>query len=145
MEKSKKPKNSFLSLYCVCPVARTAWHSFPKIPKIIFLSLFVSVRPFASCDTYFQAIQKIPKIQFSKYKCINIFKQKCLLRTTWSLILHREIRRSKASPCQVHLQNQIIFSIVFQIVSPKELRNPDFSFWMRIRRTKVNPCRAQKN
>ena len=39
-------------------------------------------------------------------------------------------------------KNQIIF-FVFQI-SCKELHNPDFSFLMRIRRTKVNPCRAQK-
>jgi len=110
-----------------------------------FLSLLMYVRSLASCDTYFQVIQKYQKIQnFQSTKLSTFSSKKSFLRTTWSLILHREIRRSKASPCQVHLQkNQIFFSFVFQI-SFKELRNPDFSFWMRIRRTKVNPCRAQK-
>jgi len=45
--------------------------------KNSFLSLLMSVRSPASCDTYFQVIQKYKKnIKFSKYKNINIFKQK---------------------------------------------------------------------
>jgi len=48
-----------------------------KNTKKCFLSLLVSVRPLASCDKYFQVIQKIQKIYkiSKKYKNINFFKQ----------------------------------------------------------------------
>jgi len=98
------------------------------------------------CDSWFSTVRYVGErsvlVRFTSKKSnhfpnsfSNIF-----LRTTWSLILHCEICRSKASPCQVHLQK---IKSCFQI-SFKELCNPDFSFLMRIRRTKVNPCRAQK-
>jgi len=52
-----------------------------KKTKNNFLFLLVSVRPLASCDTYFQVIQKIPKnTKFLKYKNINIFKQKVFFK-----------------------------------------------------------------
>jgi len=83
MEKSKKPKNSFLFLFVsVWSLAPCDTHF--QNTKNSFLSLLVSVRPLASCDTYFQLIQKYQKnTKFSKYKYINIFKQlHPFLRTT---------------------------------------------------------------
>ena len=54
---------------------------FLKNTKNSFLSPFVSVRPLASCDTYFQLIQNTKNnTKFSKYKNINIFKQRRLFK-----------------------------------------------------------------
>jgi len=76
----KNKKNVLFHFYCICPTARVMWHFLPNNPKNTknnFLSLFVSIRPLASCDTCFQVIQKYKKkYKFSKYKNINIFKQK---------------------------------------------------------------------
>ena len=103
-KKSKKWKMLSFVLLCLSSRPHRVTLIFKNI-KNSFLSLLVFVRPLTSYDTYFQVIQKTPKnTKFSKYK-ISIFSNKKVffLRTTWSLILHREIRRSKAKPCQVHL------------------------------------------
>ena len=143
MQKYRKHKKC--SLYCVCPVVRTVWHLFSKNIKNSFFFSFSVCLTLTSCDTYFQLIQRYQKIKkFSKYKNINIFKWHIFLelRGPW----FSTVRYVGARLVLVRFtsnKNQIIFSIVFQI-SFKELRNLDFSSWMRIRRTKVNPCRVQK-
>jgi len=110
-KKSKKLKMFSFILLCLCTVACTVWHLFSKNTKNNFHSLLVLVLPLASRDTYFQVIKKYKKnINFQKYKNINIFNQKSILRTTWSLLLRCKIRRNKVSPCQVHLQKIKSFS-----------------------------------
>ena len=81
-----------LSLYCVCPVARTVWHLLSKNTKNSFFSLLVSVRPFASCDTYFQVIQKYQKYKiFKSTKKISTFSNKqAFLKNYVTLISHFE-------------------------------------------------------
>jgi len=73
-----KIKNSFLSLSVSVRSPAPCDTYFLKNTKNNFLSLLLSVRPLASYDTYFQVIQKYQKKNtiFSKYKNINIFKQK---------------------------------------------------------------------
>ena len=102
-------------LLCLCGRPHRVTLIFKNI-KNSFLSLLVSVRPLAPYETYFQVIQKTPKhTKFSKYK-ISIFSNKkvIFLRTTSSLILHREIRRSKVSPCRTQ-QIKNIFLVLFII------------------------------
>jgi len=114
----KNIKNNSLSIFVVSvrPLVPcdTFFQIIQKNTKNSFLALLVFVRPLASCDTYFQVIQKYEKnINFQNTK-ISIFSNKNIfLITTWSLILHCEIRRSKASPCQVHLQKIKSFSELF--------------------------------
>jgi len=108
----KNPKKGSLSfIVSVWPLA--SHDIFPINSKMIFF-------PFSVCLTarvvwhIFLSNSKIPKkYKIWKYKNINIFKQKSFLRTTWSLILHCEIRKSKASSCQVHLQKIKSFSQLF--------------------------------
>ena len=118
---------------------------FQKYKKNIFLSLLVSVWPARVVWHIFSSNSKIPK----EYKIFKIEKHQHFqtslfleLRDPWFSI----VRYVAARPILVRFtskRNQIFFSIVLQI-SFKEIRNPDFSSLMRIRRTNVNPCRAQK-
>jgi len=103
-----------LSLLCLSDRSHRVTLIF-KNTKNSFLSFLVSVRPSTSCDTYFQVIQKIQKkyIKFQKNIKISTLLNKYLLRTTWSLILPCEIRRSKASSCQVHFRKIKSFPQMF--------------------------------
>jgi len=76
--KNQKIKNKMFSFIPMCLSGRshrvTLFSS--KHTKNNFLSLLLSVRPLASCDTYFQIIRKCQKnIKFQNIKNINICKQ----------------------------------------------------------------------
>jgi len=88
-----------------------------KNTKNSFISLLVSIWSLASVAWHiFSSNSKAPKnTKFQNIK-ISIFSNKkghFLLRTTWSLILHCEIRRSKVIPCQIHLKKIKSFSQLF--------------------------------
>ena len=79
----KKRKIFFFALLCLSGRPHRVTLIF-KNTKNSYLFLLVSVRPPASCDTYFQVIQKKQKnIKFSKYKKTSPFSNKeSLNRTT---------------------------------------------------------------
>ena len=73
----KKTKNSFLSLSVSVRSPAPCDTYFLKNTKNNFLSLLVSVRPLASYDTYFQVIQKYKKkIQYFQSTKISTFSSK---------------------------------------------------------------------
>ena len=83
--KSKNEKCSLL-LYCVCPVARTVWHSFSKIPKIVFLFSFsVCLTARVIWHIFSSNSKNTKKIQnFQNTKISTFSSKKSFLRTTWS-------------------------------------------------------------